>query len=242
MCGRFTQQRSDAELADLFEAEPLTDDPGGRFNVAPTDPASVVVEKGERRALVAYRWGLVQHWARDASAAARHINARAETLATSGAFRESFARRRCIVPADGFYEWRRETTDGKGHRQPFLVRPAKEAAPLAFAGLWSGWKDPASGDVRRTFTIVTTTANALMAPIHDRMPVILPPETWARWLDPRLEDIGELQGLLVPAPDDELEAFPVVPLVNNVRNDGPALIVPLPARSAAPTLFDRPPA
>jgi putative SOS response-associated peptidase YedK len=248
MCGRFTQQRSDAELADLFEAEPLTDDPGGRYNVAPTDPATIVVEKGERRALGTYRWGLVQHWAHDASAAARHINARAETLATSGAFRESFARRRCIVPADGFYEWRRQTasaTDGvavrgPARRQPFLIRHPGGGDPLAFAGLWSGWKDPASGEIRRTFTIVTTAANELMAPLHDRMPVILPRAAWGRWLDPGLEDIGELQGLLVPAPDHELETFPVEPLVNNVRNDGPALIVPLAAVSASAGLFDTP--
>ena len=222
MCGRFTQQRSDAELADLFEAEPLSDDPGGRFNVAPTDPASVVVEKGQRRALTAYRWGLVPHWAKDPSIGSRLINARAETLATSNAFRDSFARRRCLVPVDGFYEWRR----APGRRQPFLFHdPA--GAPLALAGLWSGWRDPESGEVRRTFTIVTTVANELMAPVHDRMPVILASDTWTRWLDPALDDLAELQGLLTPPPDAALQAYPVEALVNNVRNDGPALIAPL---------------
>jgi putative SOS response-associated peptidase YedK len=219
MCGRFTQERSDTELADIFEAEPLSDDPGGRYNVAPTDPASVVVERDGRRAIRTYRWGLVPHWATNASGAARHINAREETILTSGAFRESFARRRCIVPADGFYEWRK---DG-GRRQPYLIhRP--DGVPLGLAGLWSGWREPESGTVRRTFTIVTTAANAAMAPLHDRMPVVLAPDAWARWLDPNAPDLGELRALLRPAPDEWLEIYPVEPLVNNVRNNGPALV------------------
>jgi putative SOS response-associated peptidase YedK len=244
MCGRFTQEHSNAELADLFEAEPLTEDPGGRFNIAPTDPASVVVERHERRVLTTYRWGLVPHWAKDPSIGTRFINARAETLATSGAFRDPFARHRCLVPADGFYEWRRDP----GRRQPFLFH-APDDEPLAFAGLWSGWHDPETDRVLRTFTIVTSAANDLMAPIHDRMPVVIPREAWAMWLDPTLEDIGELQGLLLPMADYGLEGYPVDTLVNNVRNDGPALIVPLatPLAPAGPTrpttddlgLFDR---
>ena len=229
MCGRFTQQRSDAELADLFEAEPLGDDPGGRFNVAPTDPATVVVERGERRALTSYRWGLIPHWARDPSIATRFINARAETLATSGAFRDAFARHRCLVPADGFYEWRHDP----GRRQPFLFHTV-DGEPLAFAGLWAGWHDPETDTVRRTFTIVTTAANELMAPIHDRMPVVIPREAWAMWLDPDLDDLAELQGLLVPAPEPLLAAYRVDRLVNDVRNDGPALILPM---VEEPTLF-----
>ena len=222
MCGRFTQQRSDHELAEWFEAEQLVDDPGGRFNVAPTDPVSIVVEKDERRAITAYRWGLVPFWAKDRSIGQKMINARAETLATNNAFRDSFAHQRCLVPADGFYEWRRDP----GRRQPFVIHRL-DGAPFAFAGLWAGWKDRETGEVLRTMTIVTTGANELMAPIHDRMPVVLAPEDWDRWLDPSLEDIGELQGLLVPAPDAGLEVYPVETLVNNVRNNGPELIVPL---------------
>jgi putative SOS response-associated peptidase YedK len=242
MCGRFTQQRSDHELAQWFEAEALLDDPGGRFNVAPTDPVSIVVEKDDRRAITAYRWGLVPFWAKDRSIGSRHINARAETLASSSVFRESFARRRCLVPADGFYEWRRDP----GRRQPFVFRRI-DRAPLAFAGLWSGWRDRATCEGLRTMTIVTTGANELMAPIHDRMPVVLPPEAWSLWLDPTLEDIAELQGLLVPAPEADLEAFAVETLVNNVRNNGPELIVPLASvpgalptsvRAGPPGLFD----
>jgi putative SOS response-associated peptidase YedK len=219
MCGRFIQERSHTELAGIFEAESLTDDPGGRFNVAPTDAASVVVERDGRRGLTTYRWGLVPHWAADLSAAARHINARAETLATSPAFRDSFARRHCIVPADGFYEWRRLAD----RRQPFVIRRTDDA-PLALAGLWSGWRDPSTGEVRRTFAIVTTQANEAISALHDRMPVVLPRDAWAIWLDTEHADVGELHALLQAAPPDALEVFAVPALVNNVRNDGPELV------------------
>jgi putative SOS response-associated peptidase YedK len=219
MCGRFTQERPASEFAEIFAAEPLTDDPGGRFNVAPTDPAAVIVEKADRRAVVAYRWGLVPHWATSASRAARTINARAETVSTSPTFRDSFRRRRCIVPAGGFYEWRR---DG-GARLPFHVR-GLGGAPLALAGLWAGWHDPETDEVRRTFTIITTTPNERIAPLHDRMPVILAPDSWDRWLDPTLADPAELHGLLVPSDPALLDVYEVTQLVNSVRNDGPALV------------------
>jgi len=219
MCGRFIQERSHTELAGIFDAVPLVDDPGGRFNVAPTDPASVVVERDGRRALTTYRWGLVPHWATDLSIGTRHINARAETLATSHAFRDSFTRRRCIVPADGFYEWRRLVD----RRQPFVIHRT-DGATLGLAGLWSGWRDPSTGEVRRTFAIVTSEANEAIAPLHDRMPVVLPRDAWATWLDPQRDDLGELQALLQPAPAEWLEVFAVQSLVNNVRNDGPELV------------------
>ncbi len=222
MCGRFVQERSTAELADLFEADSLVDDPGSHYNLAPTDPAAVVVQREDRRAITVYRWGLIPPWAKSPAVAARQINARAETLAASPAFRDAFRRRRCLVPADAFYEWRR---DG-ARRQPFVIR-SLDGAPMAFAGLWAGWRDPATGDVRRTFTIVTTTPNELIAPLHDRMPVIVPREAWSRWLDPDSRDHGELQGLLVPPPSEGLELYPVEPLVNDVRNNGPMLIAPI---------------
>lgn len=223
MCGRFTQQRPTAELAALFNAEPLVDDPGGHFNLAPTQEAAVVVEHDQRRAITAYRWGLIPSWARDPKIASRLFNARAETVATSGAFRDSFRKRRCLVPADGFYEWRREGSS----RQPFLIHRT-DGAPLALAGLWSAWRDPVTEQVRRTFTILTTTPNELVATLHDRMPVILDPQDWDLWLDPALADVGELHGLLRPAPPGPLELYPVRPLVNSVRNDGPELILPAP--------------
>lgn len=222
MCGRFTQERPTSDLAEIFAAEDLADPRDARFNVAPTDEAVVVVQRDERRAIKTYRWGLIPHWADSAKVGSRMFNARAETLTTSPAFRDAFRRRRCVVPVDSFFEWRREGTV----RQPFrIVRT--DARPLALAGLWSGWRDPETDEVRRTFTIVTTAPNDLMRPIHHRMPVVLPEAAWDRWLDPALPDPGELQGLLVPAADEDLEAYPVSRAVNNVRNDGPSLIEPL---------------
>lgn len=221
MCGRFTQQRPTAELAELFDAEPAPVQLEPRYNLAPTDEAAVVVERGDRRAIRAYRWGLIPTWAKDERIASKLFNARAETLDTSGAFRDSFRKRRCIVPADGFYEWQRSD----GVRQPFLVHRA-DGAPLALAGLWSGWHHPETEQVIRTFTIITTTANQALAGIHDRMPVILDPADWKTWLDPANTDLAELAGLLQPAPDPEIELYPVRALVNNVRNDGPELIEP----------------
>jgi putative SOS response-associated peptidase YedK len=221
MCGRFTQERPASELAEIFGAEPLVDDPGGHYNVAPTDEALVVVQRDDRRAVTAYRWGLIPHWATAAKVGSRMINARAETLTASPAFRDAFVRKRCLVPVDSFYEWKREGTV----RQPYrIVR--RDGRPLALAGLWAGWRDPADGTVRRTFSIVTTTPNHAIAGLHDRMPVVIEPEAWDRWLDPRPAESGELMGLLVPS-KAELDVYPVERLVNDVRRDGPELIVRL---------------
>ena len=223
MCGRFTQERPTSDLAEIFEAEDLAGEPGGRFNVAPTDEAAVVVQREDRRAIKAYRWGLIPHWAEDARVGSRMFNARAETLGSSPVFREALRKRRCLVPVDSFYEWRR---DGR-KRQPFrIVR--SDGRPLALAGLWAGWRDPDTDQVRRTFTIITTTPNDLMRPIHNRMPVVLAPEAWDQWLDTTRPDVAELNGLLVPTPDRGLEVYPVSQAVNNVRNDGPELIEPAP--------------
>lgn len=222
MCGRFTQQRPTSELAEIFDAENLADDPGGHFNVAPTDPAAVVVQRDDRRAVTTYRWGLIPHWAAEARIAGRTFNARSETIDVTPAFRDAFRRRRCIVPVDSFYEWRREN----GVRQPYRILRA-DGLPLVLAGLWAGWRDPETGGVRRTFTIVTTRANERIASLHDRMPVILPRSAWTTWLNPRPADPGELHALLLPSDDEPLEVYPVVGLVNNVRNDGPALVEPL---------------
>ena len=229
MCGRFTQERPTSELAEIFGAEPLVDDPGAHYNVAPTDEALVVVQREERRAITAYRWGLIPHWATEAKVGSRMFNARAETLTASPAFSRAFQRRRCLVPVDSFYEWRREGRI----RQPFRVVRA-DGRPFALAGLWAGWHDPETDEVRRSFTIVTTGPNELMRTIHDRMPVVVAREAWDRWLDPSLPDPGELQGLLVPVEDGSLEAYRVSRAVNDVRNDGPGLILPLDVPVAAP--------
>jgi putative SOS response-associated peptidase YedK len=231
MCGRFSQQRPASELAEIFAAEPLVDDPGARFNVAPTDDALVVVQRDDRRAITAYRWGLVPHWAADLKAGARMFNARAETLTTSPAFRDAFKRRRCLVPVDSFYEWKREGTA----RQPYNV-VREDGRPLALAGLWAGWKDPATETVRRTFTIVTTTPNDALADLHDRMPVMIPDDAWDRWLDPSPADPGELIGLLQPTDEIALRVYAVNRDVNDVRRDGPELIEPLIAQPPAGTL------
>jgi putative SOS response-associated peptidase YedK len=222
MCGRFTQQRPTSELAEIFDAENLADDPGGHFNIAPTDAAAVVVQREDRRAVTTYHWGLIPHWAAEPRIAGRTFNARSETVAAVPAFRDSFRRKRCLVPVDSFYEWRREN----GIRQPYRILRA-DGLPLVMAGLWAGWRDPDTGAVRRTFTIVTTRANAWIAGLHDRMPVILPQSAWATWLNPHPVDPGELHALLVPSDDEPLEIYPVVGLVNSVRNDGPALVEPL---------------
>ena len=233
MCGRFTQERPASELADIFAAEPLADDLGARYNVAPTDEAFVVVQRDDRRAVTSYRWGLVPHWATDAKSASRMFNARSETITASPAFREAFRRRRCIVPVDSFYEWKREGTV----RQPYRVA-RDDGRPLALAGLWAGWRDPETEEVRRTFTIVTTTPNDAMAGLHDRMPVILDETLWDRWLiDGRaaaVVDEGELLAMLQPSDAVALRIYPVNRYVNDVRRDGPELIEPLsPAATTA---------
>jgi putative SOS response-associated peptidase YedK len=221
MCGRFTQQRPTSELAEIFDAEDRAGMPGGRFNVAPTDDAAVVVQRDDHRAVTVYRWGLIPHWAEDRRIGSRMFNARAESLARSPAFRDALARRRCIVPVDSFYEWRRE---GKV-RQPFRIVRA-DGQPLALAGLWAGWHDPEGDQVVRSFAIITGEPDPVVRALHDRMPVILPDDDWRRWLDPGA-DPGELQGLIEPRDTLRLIAYPVSRLVNDVRTDGPALIEPL---------------
>jgi putative SOS response-associated peptidase YedK len=222
MCGRFTQQRPASELAEIFAAEPIVEDPGPRYNVAPTDEALVVVQRDGRRAITTYRWGLIPHWADSAKVGSRMFNARVETLTDSPAFRDSLRRKRCVVPVESFYEWRREGTIS----QPYLIGRS-DGLPLAFAGLWDGWRDPTTNELRRTFTIVTTTPNETMAPIHDRMPVALADGQWEAWIDPSAADIGELLAMLDSRRVPELVVRPVSRLVNDVRNDGPELVAPI---------------
>lgn len=226
MCGRFTQERPASEFAEIFAAEPLADELGSRYNIAPTDDAFVVVQREDRRAITAYRWGLVPHWSTDLKGGSRMFNARAETITSSPAFREAFRRRRCIVPVDSFYEWKRDGTV----RQPYRV-VREDGRPLALAGLWAGWHDPSIEDVRRTFTIVTTTPNDAMADLHDRMPVVLGEGSWDRWLtDGRTGpavDPAELLAILEPRDEVGVRIYPVNRYVNDVRRDGPELIEPL---------------
>lgn len=222
MCGRFSQQRPASELAEIFSAEPLVDDPGPRYNVAPTDEALVVVQREDRRGVTSYRWGLIPHWADSAKVGSRMFNARAETLVGAPAFRDAFQRKRCLVPVECFYEWRREGAV----RQPYTIGRA-DGGPLVLAGLWDGWRDPATDTVRRSFTIVTSAPNDAMATIHNRMPVILPEADWDAWLDGQFADRSRLLAMLEPRDEPELAITAVSQLVNNVRNDGPELVVPI---------------
>jgi putative SOS response-associated peptidase YedK len=218
-----TQQTSPEEVARIFDAE-VRDSESGEFqaswNVAPTDPLTVVLQRDDGRSVERPRWGLIPSWAKQARDGARHINARAETVTTSPAFRVAFTKRRCIVPSDGFYEW--QHTGGK-RKQPWFLGPVGERAVLAMAGLWSVWKDPATGLWVTSAAVITTDANDDVSSLHDRMPVLLPRDAWATWLDPDEGDQDLLRSLLTPAPDGILDIHPVSMRVNDVRNDGPEL-------------------
>lgn len=224
MCGRFTQ-RPTSEIARIFAAADLLRDEGAHFNVAPTQRIAVVVERPDsERAVVGYRWGLVPSWTdRKARVPERLFNVRAETAGSKPAFRGLLSKHRLIVPADGFYEWRRGPDLA---RQAFYIRRA-DGGPLALAGLWASWHDPESprqADPLRSATILTTTPNALLCQVHNRMPVMVSEFDWDQWLDSKLTDPTNLLPLLRPAPDDLLEAIPVGPLVNSARNQGRELI------------------
>jgi putative SOS response-associated peptidase YedK len=222
MCGRYTLRRIDISKAG-FDAVPepgfeeFTERP--RFNIAPSQDIAVVrMNKNGGRSIGPVRWGLIPHWATEMPKA-QPINARAETVTTSGMFKQAFARRRCIVPADGFYEWRK--IDAKT-KQPMFVHLPDDRA-FGFAGLWERWKPDEETEPVDTCTIITTAANGLMAPIHDRMPVILKPEDYGLWLD-RDADPQDAAKLMRPYPDGELEAVPVDRLVNSPKNDVPQCV------------------
>jgi putative SOS response-associated peptidase YedK len=225
MCGRFQQSRSAAEVAATFRTAGPTPNTRPSWNIAPTQNALAVrrhPETGERH-LDPLRWGLVPRWAKDATAGARAINARAETVATLPTFRDAFRKRRCLVPATGFYEWRTPTSP-KGPKQPYSIAAA-DRGMLAFAGLWEGWRSP-DGEILRTFTIVTTDANAQMRPLHSRMPVMLRDEAWDLWLNPEAE-LGDLVPLFGPDASPELAMWPVSPRVGRVSEDDPDLAEPV---------------
>ena len=187
------------------------------YNVAPTQELLTVVG-GETRRGGFMRWGLIPHWAKKASIRSRMINARAETVAENAAFRDALRRRRCLVIADGFYEWQRA---GGAKRSMRIVMQSEE--PFAFAGLWSKWRDP-DGNHISSWAIITTAANELLKPIHDRMPVILPKELEELWLDRTIDDPGALYSVLTPYADETMEAYEVSTLVNSTANDGPEVI------------------
>ena len=227
MCGRFVSSNSPDSIASYFDAAVETEALPANYNVAPTNDVYGVVADGDHRAVRAYHWGLVPTWAKDVRIGSKMINARAETIAEKPAFRSLFKKHRILVPMDGFYEW--QAIEGEKRKQPMFIHRA-DGEPLAVAGLWSAWRDKAAGDDApwlHSCTVVTTAANATMAPVHDRMPVLLAHDRWDEWLDPANQDVAELASLLVPAPDDLLVMHPVSTEVNSVRNKGPELIEPL---------------
>ncbi len=222
MCGRFVSATPPDQVAAYFGAEAPEALLEPSYNVAPTNDVYAVLSDGTTRHVDAFHWGLVPRWAKDPKIGSKMINARAETLATKNAYKSAFQKRRCIIPADGFYEWQKR--EGERTKQPYFIhRPDGE--PFAFAGLWEVWKG-ADGEQEplRSCTIITTTPNEVMATIHDRMPVILPPEAWDAWLDRDNQDLEPLGKLLVPAPPALIVLRTVSTEVNNVRNDGPQLM------------------
>ena len=279
MCGRFVTASSPALLADRFDVDDVQValfEPS--YNVAPRELVLVVRQREHRRVLSRVRWGLVPSWAKDPSIGDRMINARADGLAEKPAYKRPFAKKRCLIPADGFYEWRvvgpPRTPKGRPQKQPMFIH-RRDGEPMAFAGLWDVWKIPddwewtpeatgcgagtlrrrepglepslatatdeetvgreapgPQGDERddrwlRTCAIVTGEPNELVAPIHDRMPVVLPESAWATWLDPANDDVDELGGLLVPVPSEQLEMWPVSNAVNSADNKGPEVVDPV---------------
>ncbi|MCW2825400.1 MAG: hypothetical protein JWQ91_2317 [Aeromicrobium sp.] len=242
MCGRYATTQTAATLNRSFEI-----DLAGSFveleadyNMAPTKLAPVVIgrrdeesppDRPARRELLTARWGLIPSWAKDPSIGSRLINARSETAADKPSFKKAFARRRALVPADGYYEWYAGAAregEKKPAKQPFYITP-KDGSVLAMAGLYEFWKDREADEWVVSYTILTTTAEDDLGHIHERMPLFLEPDAYDAWLDPAPRATDELLGLLIPAAPGRLDAVPVSTAVNNVRNNGPELIVPIPA-------------
>ena len=245
MCGRFVSVSSPQLLVDRFGVEETAiDEREPDYNVTPRAMVPIVRDRPPRkgadgptrRALTMVRWGLVPSWAESTAIGDKLINARAESIAEKAAYKRAFRRRRCIVPADAFYEWRpsKQTSTKRPPRQPYLIH-RRDGEPLAFAGLWEIWRDETISDPDapdawvRSCAIVTTRANALLEPIHERMPVVLDEQVWDTWLDPTTDDVGALESMLVPAPDEWFEVYPVSTRVNAPANNDADLVKPVPA-------------
>jgi len=253
MCGRFVSASPPERIAAYFGADVDVESLGENFNVAPTNDIYAVVASSDATGksgndpsappqLRAFQWGLLPMWAKDRKVGQKMVNARAETLAEKPAFKGVFKKHRCIIPMDGFYEWAPGAPDGpvtkagKPIKRPQFIHRA-DGEPLAVAGLWSAWRDKSEGPGApwlHTASVITTSANATMEPVHNRMPALLPKAMWHLWLDPNNQNIEMLQKLLVPAPDDVLTMHEVSTDVNNVRNKGERLIEPVSSSSSGP--------
>lgn len=225
MCGRFAQRSDPKQLAKEFKVAEVTP-VEARYNIAPTQEILAVRELADGREMAFFKWGLVPSWAKDVSMGARLINARSETVEEKPSFREAFKKRRCIIPADGFYEWQR--TGGK--KQPFFFR-MRDERPFGFAGLWERWEGE-TGQVINSYTILTTEANEVLRPVHDRMPVILHPDDYPLWLKGDERERALLGELLRPYPAEEMVSYAVSPSINSPRSQGANLIEPAAVNSA----------
>jgi putative SOS response-associated peptidase YedK len=227
MCGRFTLTFSSQEVAEILNiVEEIDSKP--RYNIAPMQEVPVVINEG-RSHLRLFQWGLVPFWAKDQTIGNKLINARAETIDIKPSFRHCFERQRCLIPADGYYEWKKEGNRKIPYRIALTDRPL-----FCFAGIWDTWKNP-EGKIKQSCTIITTEANPLMAALHHRMPVILPQNREGAWLDPTISDYAYLKSLLTPYPDTSMNAYEVSPYVNSAKNDSVECIRPVAAQQA---LFD----
>ncbi len=221
MCGRFTLTVNPADLQDAFSNYSFPEKFSPRFNIAPTQPVLAIPNDDKFKADF-FVWGLIPMWAKDPSIGSRLINARGETLAEKPSFRGGYKYKRCLIPADGFYEWK--AFGEKKSKTPYFIH-RKDRKPFAMAGLWDTWESP-DGSSIKTCTIITTQPNELMGLIHDRMPVILHSRDYAKWLDPAPQTPENLQPLIKPFPADDMSAYPVSTLVNKTANDKPELVVP----------------
>ncbi|MBK5968631.1 MULTISPECIES: SOS response-associated peptidase [Thiorhodovibrio] len=222
MCGRFAQCFDVQATADWLEAQPPAETPPARYNIAPGSRILACrVQADNQRELASLHWGLLPSWAKDRKLGVKTFNARAETVAEKPSFRAAFKHRRCLIPADAFYEWR-TTPNGK---QPFAFR-RRDGRPMTLAGLWEQWTDPSSGERVESATIIVTQANATIAAVHDRMPVILDRAHWAEWLNPDNQSKTQLTGLLQPCPGEEMIGYPVTRSVGQPRFDAPECLAP----------------
>ena len=222
MCGRYTLTAPSESLAEMLPGLEITDEISPRYNIAPTQEVAVVPNNGEKR-MEYFRWGLIPSWARDPKIGSRMINARSETLAEKPSFRTAYKRRRCLVLADGYYEWRGERD--RGGKTPYYIRMASER-PFAFAGLWESWRQAGEDASLQSCTIITCPPNEMLERIHHRMPVILAEEEYDVWLNPEEQAPAELNHLLQPYAPEEMTAYPVTRLVNQPKNDSPECILP----------------
>jgi putative SOS response-associated peptidase YedK len=222
MCGRFTLTIDPYHLQEAFPWAMIPDDLTPRYNIAPSQPVAVIPNTGDLTVSM-YKWGLIPSWSKDSAIGDRMINARAESLAEKPSFRNAYRRRRCLILADGFYEWKQNP--GMKSKQPVYIRLINDR-PFAFAGLWEIWKSPQESEVR-SCTIITTQPNSLLEPIHNRMPVILQPNAYNIWLTTEDRHPAQLNDLLIPYPAAEMIAFPVSRLVNSPGTDSPELIQPI---------------